>query len=120
MKKFLKKLNIPVVTTWSGVDSYSHYDKKYIGSVGVYGSRAANFTVQNCDLLICLGTRLDTRITDGVPSNFARSAKIVLVDIDRHELNKKRGLNIDLKINCDLNIFFDFANQRKNFSLKKL
>lgn len=120
LKKFLDKLDIPVVTTWSGVDSYSHYDKKYVGSVGVYGSRAANLTIQNCDLLICLGTRLDTRITGGTPSSFARSAKIVSVDIDHNELNKKRGLNIDLKINCDLNIFFDLANQKKNFFLKNL
>ena len=119
MLRFIKKFDVPIVTTWSGVDSISHKNKNYIGSLGVYGSRAANFTVQNSDLLLCLGTRLDTRITGGIPKNFARSAKIISVDIDKNELNKKRGLNIDLKINCDLKTFFYFALKNLKFKLSK-
>ena len=89
---FLKIFNIPIVTTWSGVDLVDYNNKCYIGNVGVYGSRAANFTVQNSDLILCLGTRLDTRITGGVPKSFARNAKKIVVDIDKFELEKKRGL----------------------------
>ena len=69
---FLKKIKIPVVTTWSGVDLIEFNNEKYIGNVGVYGSRAANFAVQNSDFLLCLGSRLDTRITGGVPSTFCK------------------------------------------------
>ena len=79
----------------------TYENKNYIGCVGVYGSRAANFAVQNSDLIVNLGSRLDTRITGGKPDTFARVANIVSVDIDRHELNKKRGLDIKLKINQD-------------------
>ena len=75
LKSFLKKLNIPIVTTWSGVDLIDHAQNKYIGNIGVYGSRAANFAIQNSDLFLSLGSRLDTRITGGVPKNFARKAK---------------------------------------------
>ncbi len=103
---FLKKFYIPIITTWSGVDLLDHDNKCYIGNVGVYGSRAANFTVQNSDLLLCLGTRLDTRITGGVPKTFARKAKKIVVDIDKFELNKKRGLKIDLKVELDIKVFF--------------
>ncbi len=103
---FLKKFNIPIVTTWSGVDLVDHNNICYIGNVGVYGSRAANFTVQNSDLILCLGTRLDTRITGGVPKTFARKAKKIVVDIDKFELNKKRGLKVDLKVELDIKIFF--------------
>ena len=71
---FLKKINIPIVTTWSGVDLIDHDEKKYIGNIGVYGSRAANFTVQNSDLILSLGSRLDTRVTGGSPKSFARNA----------------------------------------------
>ena len=118
--KFLKNLNIPIVTTWSGVDSLSHDHKNYIGSIGVYGSRAANFVIQNSDFVLCLGSRLDTRVTGGVPKNFAREAVIACVDIDKNELNKKRGLNIDIKINCDLTLFFNlFNNCAKNFKISK-
>lgn len=103
---FLKIFKVPIVTTWSGVDLVDYNNESYIGNVGVYGSRAANFTVQNSDLILCLGTRLDTRITGGVPKSFARKAKKIVVDIDKFELGKKRGLKIDLKVELDINIFF--------------
>ena len=102
---FLKIFKIPIVTTWSGIDLMDYNNKYYIGNVGVYGSRAANFTVQNSDLILCLGTRLDTRITGGVPKSFARKAKKIVVDIDKFELEKKRGLKIDLKVELDIKIF---------------
>jgi len=110
VEKFLKKIDIPIVTTWSGLDTVDYKNKNYIGSIGVYGSRAANFAVQNSDLIINFGSRLDTRITGGKPSTFARSAKIVSIDIDKYELNKKRGLNIYLKINQDIKIFLSIFN----------
>ncbi len=110
--KFLKKFNLPVITTWSGVDLIESNNSKYIGNVGVYGSRAANFTVQNSDLLLCLGSRLDTRITGGVPKTFARKSKVIAVDIDKNELSKKRGLNLFLKINSNLSDFFDTFNKK--------
>jgi acetolactate synthase I/II/III large subunit len=106
LSNFLKILKVPIVTTWSGVDLIDYNNKFYIGNVGVYGSRAANFTVQNSDLILCLGTRLDTRITGGVPKSFARKAKKIVVDIDKYELGKKRGLKIDLKVNSHIKTFF--------------
>ena len=119
INKLIKKFNIPIVTTWSGVDIVDHDLKKYIGNVGVYGSRAANFAVQNSDFLLCLGTRLDTRITGGVPSTFARNAKIISVDIDKNELSKKRGLKLYLKVNNCLSDFFKvFEQNHKNFKYK--
>jgi len=110
VEKFLKKVDIPIVTTWSGLDTVDYKNKNYIGSIGVYGSRAANFAVQNSDLIINFGSRLDTRITGGKPGTFARSAKIISIDIDKYELNKRRGLDIYLKINQDLKIFLSIFN----------
>ena len=112
LEKFLKKVDVPIVTTWSGLDTIDYNNKNYIGCIGVYGSRAANFAVQNSDLVLNLGSRLDTRITGGKPETFARSAKVVSIDIDEHELNKQRGLNIYLKINEDLNKFLSIFNLR--------
>ena len=117
VEKFLKKIDIPMVTTWSGLDTVDFKNKNYIGCVGVYGSRAANFAVQNSDLIINFGSRLDTRITGGKPETFARLAKIISIDIDKHELNKKRGLNNFLKINEDLKFFLSYFNFKlKNFN----
>ena len=64
----IKALKIPVVSSWSGVDTIDSKNKLYFGHVGVYGSRAANFIVQNSDCLLSLGSRLDTRITGGKPN----------------------------------------------------
>jgi acetolactate synthase-1/2/3 large subunit len=112
LEEFSKRINLPTVTTWSGLDTIDYQNKNYIGCVGVYGSRAANFAVQNSDLVLNFGSRLDTRITGGKPETFARQAKVVSVDIDIHELNKKRGLDIYLKINEDLKKFLSTFNSK--------
>ena len=120
LKIFLKYFKIPIVTTWSGVDLIDHLDVRYIGNTGVYGSRAANFTVQNSDLIFCIGTRLDTRVTGGVPKNFARKSKKIVLDIDKYELSKKRGLKIDLKLETDVKVFINsFLNLNKKIIFRK-
>ena len=98
-----------------GCDLLDHSNINYIGNIGVYGSRSANFTVQNSDLIISLGARLDTRTT-GCSFKFCKNAKKVVVDIDKHELGKKRGLKIDIKFENHLNEFllkFEKANIEK-------
>lgn len=100
-----KLLKCPVITSWSGFDSFPWDHPQLIGCHGVYGSRAANFTVQNSDFLLTVGSRLDTRQTGGRPSMYARGAKIVMVDIDRAELSKRRGLTPKITIECDAKEF---------------
>jgi acetolactate synthase-1/2/3 large subunit len=107
IERLLKEFDIPILTTWSGLDSIGYDHKNYIGTIGVYGNRAANFTVQNSDLVLNIGSRLDTRITGGKPNTFAREAKIISVDIDKNELFKNRGLKNYDTFNCDLNIFLE-------------
>ncbi|OGH51230.1 MAG: hypothetical protein A3H17_01225 [Candidatus Levybacteria bacterium RIFCSPLOWO2_12_FULL_37_14] len=89
-------LGFPVVATWSGIDVLPHDHPLYRGQIGVYGARGANFTIQNSDCIISIGSRLDTRITGGKPETFARAAKKIVVDIDRAELYKNRGLTPDV------------------------
>tara|TARA_B110000037_G_C17114210_1_gene503081 strand:+ start:1358 stop:3112 length:1755 start_codon:yes stop_codon:yes gene_type:complete len=107
LKYFIDKFKIPIVATWSAVGLIEDKKNNYIGTIGVYGTRAANFAVQNSDLILCLGTRLDTRVTGGNPKSFAKNAKKIVIDIDKKELEKKRGLHIDLKIKTDLKNFFN-------------
>ena len=52
-------------------------------------------------LFLCIGSRLDTRVTGGSPKSFARKAKKIMIDIDKNELIKNRGLKIDLKIQSE-------------------
>jgi acetolactate synthase-1/2/3 large subunit len=111
LKKFLENIDVPIVATWSGSDLLDHKDKRFIGNIGVYGNRVANIAIQNADLILSLGSRLDTRVTGGKPSSFGKNAKKIVVDIDNYELSKKRGLKIDLKFNYDLNYFFKEINK---------
>lgn len=101
-QKVVQAIGAPVVATWSGIDTIGHDHPLYCGQIGVYGNRAANFTVQNSDVLVSIGSRLDTRITGGKPETFARGAKKVVIDIDRAELYKQRGLNPDVGICADV------------------
>lgn len=89
---------IPVVATWSGIDVLHHDHPQYIGQIGVYGNRGANFAIQNSDCVLSFGSRLDTRITGGKPQTFARAAQKIVIDIDRSELFKGRGLTPNIGI----------------------
>lgn len=100
--EFIRLLSFPVVATWSGIDVVWHDHPLYRGQTGVYGSRGTNFTVQNSDCIVSIGSRLDTRITGGRPETFGREAKKIVVDIDRAELYKDRGLTPDIGICGDV------------------
>jgi len=101
--EFISKTGIPVVTSLMGLDSFPHDHPLFAGMIGTYGNRYANLTVANSDLVLALGTRLDTRQTGTRPDTFARGARIVHVDIDPSELNNK--VKADCIINADVKKF---------------
>ena len=105
--KLIKKLKFPIVTTWAMAHILPHDHDLKVGTWGTHGSRFANFAVQNSDLVLSLGSRLDTKATGSPINTFARDAKKIVIDIDKSELNKfkKFGLKVDLKINQDLKKF---------------
>lgn len=107
--QLLSKLKIPVVSSWSGIDILPYEHPLYIGQIGVYGSRAANFTVQNSDLLLSLGSRLDTRQTGGQPKTFAREAVKIVVDISEAELSKN-WVVADIPVHADVKDFLTELN----------
>jgi len=119
--EFIKFLSFPVVATWSGIDVVAHNHPMYRGQTGVYGARGANFTVQNSDCIISIGSRLDTRITGGRPETFGREAKKIVVDIDRAELYKDRGLTPDIGICGDVREVLPlFINLLKKEKIQKV
>ena len=101
--KLIKKLGFPVVTTWGMAHMIESNEPLNIGTWGTHGTRFSNFAVQNSDLVVSIGSRLDTKATGSPVNTFARGAKKVVIDIDKFELNKfeKFGLKIDLKIKSD-------------------
>lgn len=105
IKKILSLIKIPYLLTWGGFDLIDFNKKLNFNTIGVYGHRSSNLIVQNSDLVLTIGCRLDTRTTGSRVDTFAPSAKIITVDIDKNELNKNRGTKIYKKINQDAKIF---------------
>lgn len=93
---------IPVACTWGAIDLLPSSDPLMLGGFGTHGNRAPNFAVQNADLIVSLGSRLDTKAT-AHPPTFARGAKVVMVDIDDAEIRKfeKLGRRIDIGLHAD-------------------
>jgi len=86
-RETVSRLNIPCVTTWGAADIMAGHPL-YVGTWGTHGVRAANFAVQNADLVISVGSRLDTKATGSPASSFAPKADLTMVDIDQAELDK--------------------------------
>jgi acetolactate synthase-1/2/3 large subunit len=103
---FIHKHEIPVVCSRMGIDVMPTTDKLYIGRIGNKGTRPANFSVQNADLLLSIGSRLSVSTTGHQYELFAPKAKIIVVDIDETE-HKKNTIKIDRFIHCDIKDFFD-------------
>ena len=89
LQQFLASNPMPSVTTLKGMGSVARDNEHYLGMLGMHGTQAANFAVQQCDLLICLGARFDDRVTGNL-QKFAPLAKVIHVDIDPAEINKVR------------------------------
>ena len=116
LQAFARRYNIPIVTTYLGTDLVDGDDPLNIGVVGVKGSRAGNFVMQNSDLLISIGTRLSVPVTGYKYEMFAREAKLVVVDIDPEE-HKKDTVKIDLFFKSDAKAFlttFDCEHRFEN------
>jgi len=109
--KLIKKLKIPIVTGWNAHDLISNDNEYYAGKPGTVGDRPGNFTVQNSDLLIVLGCRLNIRQISYNWKAFAPKAFKIMIDIDQAELDKPT-LKIDYKIKADLKNFIPIFIQK--------
>lgn len=100
-------LQIPTCLSWSGIDLLPSDHPNFYGRFGLYGQRSANFIVQNSDLVLVLGSRMALPQVGYDFSQFARDAKIILVDIDALEGNKYRN---DLYVQEDCKVVIDSLN----------
>lgn len=102
LESLMDKYQVPALVTWAGIDMIDSYHPLVYGRAGTYGQRCANFVLQNCDLLICIGTRMAISQIGYEICELARDADIAVVDIDKYELEKyndryKYSINADAK-----------------------
>lgn len=106
LHKLAEKLQVPIVTCWDSIDLMANDSPYYCGRAGTMGDRAGNFAVQNSDLLLCIGSRLNIYQVGYNVKTWARAAKTVVVDIDSEEL-KKPTVRVDVPVCADAREFME-------------
>ncbi|HVS34996.1 MAG TPA: thiamine pyrophosphate-binding protein [Gemmataceae bacterium] len=109
-REIVRLLGVPVTTAWTH-DLIASDDPHFCGRQGSIGDRAGNFTVQNADVLLILGSRLCVRQVSYNWGAFARHAFKIQVDADAAELNKPT-VKPDLAVHCDVRLFLEEMQQQ--------
>lgn len=109
--RFMELTGIPTQTTWKTIDMLGEDHPQYVGHPGSMGDRGANLILQEADLFISVGSRLDTSITAFNEPHFAKSAKRVIVDIDSKEL-ARMNMEKEVSLVCDAKVFLSALNER--------
>ncbi len=104
LRQLLEFVDIPIVTSRGGIDIMETSNARFIGRPGSYGDRASHFAIQQCDLLLILGSRLSVSTIGYYPQKLAQNAVKIMIDIDEKEL-AKNDVPIDYKIYADLKPF---------------
>lgn len=115
--QLVEVLHIPVITSRLGIDIINSDNPYYVGRPGNYGERAANFAVQNADLIISIGSRLAAATVGRFPREFGKKAYKIVIDIDQKELDKP-GVFINEKVRLDCKTFI--SSLLNKFSRVKL
>jgi acetolactate synthase-1/2/3 large subunit len=111
-RALVAKWKVPTVLTWGAADLLDGEHPLRVGTFGTHGTRHANLAIQNADLVVSVGSRLDTKATGSPVNSFARGARKVVVDVDPAELAKFSAFNleVDLMIRADAGLFLEAAS----------
>jgi len=93
LRTLAKKANIPVTMTLLGLGAYDQTQPESLDMLGMHGTAYANYAVQECDLLIAVGSRFEDRVTGKIKA-FAPKAKFIHIDIDPSSISKNVIVNI--------------------------
>lgn len=104
MQKVARKLNIPVVTAWNATDLMPHQAELFAGIPGLLGDRPGNWAVQNADCILSAGCRLGCRQAGYNVSSWARETFVIMVDIDKAELQKP-SIHVEMPVQADVSKF---------------
>jgi acetolactate synthase-1/2/3 large subunit len=112
LMEFINRINIPVMSgPHSAVDIVNNDYKYYAGRFGLLGQKTSNFLIQESDLVISLGSRLNPKMVGYDSLKFAPNAVKFIIDIDSNELKKIKFSNITYKWHIDLKDFFALSNK---------
>ena len=109
LREFVYRVDAPVTDTLMGKGAFDGSDPYYTGMLGMHGTKTANLSVTECDILIAIGVRFSDRVT-GNAKKFARNAKIIQIDVDPAEINK--NVLVDRHIIGDVRAVLEILNRK--------
>lgn len=117
MRKVAHKLGIPAVSAFDSTDLMPHDDELFAGMPGLLGDRAGNWAVQNSDLVLSVGCRLSCRQVGYNVKTWAREAFVIMVDIDKYELQKP-SIHVEMPIWADAADFLSALDRNIDAALE--
>ena len=109
LSAFAHKIQAPVGDSLMGKGAFDGTDERYVGMLGMHGTKTANLSLMESDLLIVVGSRFSDRVAAN-PKTFAQNAKIIQIDIDEAEINK--NVAVDISLIGDVRKVLTVLNQR--------
>jgi acetolactate synthase-1/2/3 large subunit len=116
LRKFVQKSRIPITTTLMGKGVYPERDELALGMLGMHGTKYANYSIYESDLIIAMGVRFDDRAVGNV-SRFAPLARIIHMDIDPAEIGKR--MSVHIPIVGDLKEVLAIFNEKLQYQVRK-
>lgn len=107
--EFAHKIHAPVTTSLMGHGTFPETDPMFTGMLGMHGTKASNYAVMECDLLVVIGARFSDRVT-GNTATFAKRAQILQIDVDPAEINK--NVIVDASVVGDVRVVLRELNRR--------
>jgi acetolactate synthase-1/2/3 large subunit len=109
LMEFVERIDAPVTDSLMGKGAFPGTDDRYVGMLGMHGTKTANLSIGEADVLVVLGSRFSDRVT-GVTRNFAKKGKIIQVDVDAAEINK--NVMVDVSVVGDVKSVLELLNSR--------
>lgn len=109
LMEFVNRIDAPVTDSLMGKGAFPGTDDRYVGMLGMHGTKTANLSIGEADVLVVLGSRFSDRVT-GVTRNFAKKGKIIQVDVDATEVNK--NVMVDVSIVGDIKSVLEIFNSK--------
>src|SRR5438552_18875400 len=99
LREFARLTGFPVTSTLMGLGAYPAADPQWLGMLGMHGTYEANWTMHDCDVMLCIGARFDDRITGRLDA-FAPHSRKIHVDIDPSSINKNVKVDVPIIGDC--------------------
>ena len=89
MNRFARLTGIPVISTLMGLGGFRGSDRKFLGMAGMHGTLEANYALQNSEVLINFGSRMEDRLVSNVPDFESRPRTVIHIDVDPSSISKR-------------------------------